>query len=107
MLDFHMRTSAIDRSVTTSAELARIFDQVANDHAPLPRLVDALSAYVDFCRESELPPEKMLIAVKRALGYGADGLRIASPVHAELVSRAITECIRRYYAYAPGSRHQK
>jgi hypothetical protein len=104
MLKFHARTAASDPAVTTSAQLARIFDQAATNRDYFPRLVDALTEYVDFCREAGLPPEKMLIAVKRALGYGADGLRVASPMHAELVSRAISECIRRYYEHAPSIR---
>lgn len=105
MLHLHARTAPTDRSDIGSAELARIFDQAAANREYFPRLVDALTEYVDFCRDAELPPEKMLIAVKRALGYGAEGLRIASPLHAELVSKAISECIRRYYVRAPSHRH--
>lgn len=103
MLAFHGRMAGVDRSVTTSAQLSKIFDQAANNREYYPHLVDALSDYVDFCRDAELPPEKMLIAVKRALGYGADGLRVASPVHADIVSKAISECIRRYYERAPAN----
>ena len=104
MPDFRLRSRDVDRAVTTNAQLAEIFDQAATDRDGFPRLVDALSEYVDFCREAELPPEKMLIAVKRALGYTADGLRTASPSHADLVSRAISECIRHYYERSPSYR---
>ena len=86
-----------ENPVITSAQLARVFEQVLDGRASTARLHSAVRDYVDFLRSVGLPPERVLIAVKRGLGFDEVGYRLTQPVHIPIIARAVTECIRRYY----------
>ncbi len=98
---FERRVVEDDNPVITSKQLARIFARVTDGRATSARLHAAICEYVDFLRDAGLPPEKVLIAVKRGLGFDELGYRLTSPGHSALIGRAITECIRRYYGVSP------
>ena len=101
MWERHSRTAEDDDPVISSTQLARVFDQVADGRESAVRLLAAIRDYVDFLHDAGLPPEKVLIAVKRGLGFDEMGHRLTNPVHVPLIARAITECIRRYYGVFP------
>lgn len=84
----------IDRHFVTGEQLSLIIALVKAGGASTTQLSDALCDYVDHCRDADVPPERMIFDVKRALGYTNLDLRTSNPLHA----RVITECIRRYYA---------
>jgi hypothetical protein len=97
-VDMRERRIAEDENpVLSSTQLARVFDRVTEGRASCARLHAAIGEYVVFLRDAGLPPEKVLIAVKRALGYDELGYRLPNAVQAPVITRAITECIRRYY----------
>ena len=95
------RIAEDENPILTSSQLARVFDRVTEGRASSARLHAAIREYVDFLRDAGLPPEKVLIAVKRGLGFDELGYRLTSPAQAPLIGRAITECIRRYYGVSP------
>ena len=101
MWERHSRIAEDANPVLTSTQLARVFEQVADGRASAARLHAAVRDYVDFLRDAGLPPEKVLIAVKRGLGFDDLGYRATTPMHSAIIGRAITECIRRYYAVSP------
>lgn len=103
MWERHNRIAEGNGPVITSARLARVFDQVVGGRATASRLHAAICEYVNFLRDAGLPPEKVVIAVKRALGFDELGFRLTHPLHVALISRAITECIRQYYRVSPPS----
>ena len=95
------RIAEDENPVLTSTQLARVFDRVTEGRASSARLHAAIGEYVGFLRDAGLPPEKVVIAVKRSLGFDELGYRLPNPVQAPVIARAITECIRRYYGPAP------
>jgi hypothetical protein len=97
------RIAEDDNPVITSTRLARVFDQVTDGRATVPRLHAAIREYVSFLRDAGLPPEKVVVAVKRGLGFDELGYRLTHPLHVPVISRAITECIRQYYRVSPPS----
>jgi hypothetical protein len=101
MWERHSRIAEDDNLVITSTELARVFNQVTEGTATVTRLHAAVREYVDLLRIAGLPPEKVVIAVKRGLGFDELGYRLTLPVHVPIISRAVTECIRRYYGVSP------
>ena len=101
MWERHSRTAEDENPVITLAQLARVFDQVTDGRASAVQLHAAICDYVDFLHDAGLPPEKVLIAVKRGLGFDELGYRLTLPMHVPLISRAITECIRRYFGVSP------
>ena len=101
MWERHSRIAEDDNPVLTSSQLARVFDQVTDGRATVARLHAAVGEYVSFLRDAGLPPEKVLIAVKRGLGFDELGYRLTNPVHVPIIARAITECIRCYYWVSP------
>ena len=102
MWERHGRTAENgNHPVISSGQLARVFQQVTDGRTSAVRLHSAIDEYVDFLRGAGLPPEKVVIAVKRSLGFDELGYRLTNPLHVPLISRAITECIRRYYGVFP------
>jgi hypothetical protein len=97
MWERHDRTAEDYNRVLSSGQLARVFDQVTDGRAAATRLHTAIREYVDFLRDAGLPPEKVVIAVKRGLGFDELGYRLTNPQDVPIIARAITECIRRYY----------
>ena len=104
---FERRVVEDDNPVITSKQLARVFERVNDGRETNARLHAAIREYVDFLRDAGLPPEKVLIAVKRGLGFNDLGYRATTPMHSAIIGRAITECIRRYYAVSPPSQPPK
>ena len=103
MWERHSRIAEDENPVLTSTRLARVFDQVTDGRATVAQLHAAVGEYVNFLRDAGLPPEKVLIAVKRGLGFDELGYRLTNPTHVPIIARAITECIRRYYGVSPPS----
>lgn len=82
-----------DRTDGDRAQLSRAFEQALAGQDATFQLIVAIRDYTTSCRESNLPPEKMLVGFKQALGFDRFGNR-----GGELVERTITECIRQFYA---------
>ena len=95
------RIAKEENPVVSSTQLARVFNRVTAGRAPNVRLYAAIDQYVDFLRDAGLPPEKVLIAVKRGLGFDELGHQAPNPLYASVVNRAITECICRYFGDSP------
>lgn len=87
----------VDSSVATGERLASVFQRAIAGRETEDALKAAVCEYVDWLRDSGLPPEKTLIRVKRALGFDMMGHRAAAPAHGRVVARMITDCIRHYY----------
>lgn len=100
MSERHSRIAEYE-PVITSTQLARVFDQVIDGRVTAARLHAAIGEYVGFLRDAGLPPEKVLVAVKRGLGFDELGFRLTNPLHIPIIARAVTECICRYYGVSP------
>jgi hypothetical protein len=89
--------SVLDSPVTTTAQLSRAVQRAAVNEISTGELAGAFCQYVDFLREAGVGPEQMLIAVKRSLGFDAEGVRVSRSTETVVIERMITRCIRQYF----------
>ena len=98
MVEVQRSVSRSDRAEVDGAHVARVFEQTLAGQDAMFQLIEAICAYAASCRDARVPPEKMVVGIKQALGFHRFGHNGAKTEHAGLAERAITECIRQYYA---------